>query len=98
MNDARRSTGVVVVGLPPEIDVTNALAVGQQLRSAFVPGVKIVIADMTSTVFCDSSGINALVITYMHAVARDAQLRVAAPHPNVVRVMKIVGLDRKSVV
>ena len=94
MRDAERSAGFVVVSMPAELDVANALAAEQQLRAAFRPGVKVVVADMTSTVFCDSSGIHALVIAYRHAVAHDAQLQVAVPHDNVVRVMKIVGLDQ----
>ena len=51
----------VVVALPAEIDMANADQVGQQLGSAFAPGVRTVIADMTATTFCDSSGIGMLV-------------------------------------
>jgi STAS domain len=50
----------VVVALPAEIDVANAGQLGQQLGSAFAPSVTTVIADMTATTFCDSSGIKML--------------------------------------
>jgi hypothetical protein len=50
-----------------------------RLRSALTPGVTIVTADMTSTVFCDCSGIRSLLLAHDHAAARDAQLRLAVP-------------------
>ena len=42
--------------------MANAEDVGDQLRSALTPSVTIVTADMTSTVFCDSSGIRSLLL------------------------------------
>lgn len=57
MADPEHPPRPVIVTLPAEIDIANGAAVGQQLCSAFAPGVTLVIADMTPTVFCDSSGI-----------------------------------------
>jgi anti-sigma B factor antagonist len=84
----------VIVGLPAEIDIANAAGVGQRLCSAFAPGVTMVIADLTPTVFCDSSGVSQLVLAYHCAAAHHAQLRMVVPHPNVLRVLTVVGLDR----
>jgi anti-sigma B factor antagonist len=53
-----------------------------------------VIADLTSTVFCDSSGVSQLVLAYHCAAAHNAQLRLVVPHPNVLGVPTVVGLDR----
>ena len=83
----------VIVMLPAEIDIANGAAVGQQLCSAFAPGVTIVIADMTSTVFCDSSGISQLVLAHHCAAAHQAQLRLAVPHDQVLEVLKVTGVD-----
>ncbi len=69
----------VIVPLPTEIDIANGAAVGQQLCAAFSPGVTIVIADMTATVFCDSSGISQLVLAHHCAAAHRAQLRLVVP-------------------
>jgi anti-anti-sigma factor len=84
----------VIVALPAEIDIANGAAVGQQLCSAFAPGVTIVIADMTATVFCDSSGISQLVLAHHCAAAHHAQLRLAVPHDQVRDVLKVTGVDR----
>jgi anti-sigma B factor antagonist len=94
MADPERMSGPVVVTLPAEIDMANADGVGEQLRSAFTPGVAIVIADMTSTVFCDSSGMRSLGLAYRCAADHDAQLRLAAPDTKVRQVLKLTGLDR----
>jgi anti-anti-sigma regulatory factor len=50
-------TWLAVVPLSAEIDITNSRQVGIDLLAAFPPGVRLVIADMTATTVCDSSGI-----------------------------------------
>jgi anti-sigma B factor antagonist len=86
--------GPVIVALPAEIDMANADGVGEQLRSAFTPGVPIVVADMTLTVFCDSYGLRALARARRCAAAHHAQLHLAVPDTRVVQVLKLAGLDR----
>lgn len=53
-----------------------------------------VIADMTATVFCDSSGISQLVLAHHCAAAHHAQLRLAVPHDQVREILKVTGVDR----
>jgi len=85
----------VVVGLPAEIDVTNAEQVFSQLCAALGPGVDVVIADLTSTVFCDSSGLRHLLFAQQRARESDAQLRLAIPLGCPVRrVLELTGADR----
>ena len=84
----------VIVGLPAEIDIANAAGVGQRLCAAFASRVTMVIADLTSTVFCDSSGVSQLVLAHHCAAAHNAQLRLVVPYPNVLQVLTVVGLDR----
>ena len=94
MADLDRPPTPVIVPLPAEIDIANGAAVGQQLCSAFAPGVTIVIADMTATVFCDSSGVSQLVLAHHCAAAHHAQLRLAVPYDQVQDVLKVTGVDR----
>jgi anti-sigma B factor antagonist len=85
----------VIVVLPAEIDVTNATQVLAKLAAALVPGVPLVIADMTSTIFCDTSGVRALVDAYDRAVTDDIGFRVAiAPEGSVRRVLELTGIIR----
>jgi anti-anti-sigma factor len=94
VNDPQPPTGPVVVCLPPEIDLSNAAAIAQQLRSALTPGVTVVIADMTATVFCDCAGITPLVQAHHRVAAHGAELRVAAAHVSILRILRLTGLDR----
>jgi anti-sigma B factor antagonist len=84
-----------VVVLPVEIDVTNSeLALGL-LAAAMAPGVPVVIADLTATSFCDTSGVRALVQAHEQAGVRGAQLRLAVPRGGSVRrVLELTGLGR----
>jgi anti-sigma B factor antagonist len=92
--DLERLSGPAVVALPAEIDMANAEGVGEQLRSAFAPGVTVVITDLTSTVFCDSYGLRHLVLAHNYAAAHRVQLRLAVPPGRVLGVLKLTGLDR----
>jgi anti-anti-sigma factor len=84
----------VIVPLPAEIDISNAKDVGAQLCAAFAPGVTVVIADLGSTVFCDSSGAHQLVLAHKRAIASNCELRVVISSARVLRVLAILGIDR----
>ena len=83
----------VVIALPAEIDMASAGRAGQQLGSAFTAGVSTVIADMTATTFCDSSGISMLVRAHQQAAANNTQLRLVVPSAAVLRALTLVGMD-----
>ena len=51
-----------VIVLPAELNIANVGLFGEQLDSALVPGVTVVIADMTDTTDCDSWGIRMLAV------------------------------------
>ncbi len=84
----------VVVALPAEIDMANAGRVGEQLGAALAPGVRTVIADMTTTTFCDSSGISMLVRAHRRAAASRTELRLVVPATAVRRVFTLVRMDQ----
>src|ERR1700743_3301876 len=93
-DQAARVTPVVVV-LPQEIDVTNSEPVYDQLVAALVPGVHHVVSGLTSTVFCDSSGVHAIMHAYESAAARDVLMRLAvSPATSVRRVLELIGGGR----
>jgi anti-sigma B factor antagonist len=85
---------VAVVGLPAEIDVTNADMVREDLLSVLNQGAALLIADMSKTNFCDSSGVSALVRTFRYAGTNAIALRLVVSTPAVQRVLSITGVDR----
>jgi anti-anti-sigma factor len=60
MRDQSVRWAPAIVVLPGEIDVSNAQWVFDQLSSVFAAGATVVVADLTATVFCDSTGLSTL--------------------------------------
>lgn len=96
--DDQCSASPVVVALPDELDITSADAIGELLRSAFAPGVAVVIADMTRTSFCDTSCFRSLAHVHDYAGSSGAQLRLVIRPGPVRRVLWLLGLDRSLAV
>ena len=85
---------VAVVTLPVEIDVTNADAIGEELLAVLNQGASLLVADMSTTIFCDSSGVSALVRVFRRAASSGQAMRLAVSTPAVQRVLSISGVDR----
>lgn len=90
----RPLAGPEIVTLPREVDISNGPRIGRELLAAFGPHTTVVIADMSLTEFCDSSGIRQLLIANDAAQARGAELRVVVRSRAVLRVMQITGVDQ----
>jgi anti-sigma B factor antagonist len=84
----------VVVALPAEIDISNAGALATKLRAAIGPQAGVVIADLSTTAFCDSSGVRILVLARDWATADGAELRLVAPPGPTLVVLRLIGLDQ----
>jgi len=83
----------IVVTLPREIDLVSAGRVGEDLEAALGQGVGAVVADMSGTRFCDTSGVHALVMAHKRAKASHTGFRVVLRPGEVRRVFGILGLD-----
>jgi anti-sigma B factor antagonist len=79
--------------LPGEIDLVNADEVLASLTAAIGTGASLVIADMTSTTFCGTTG--ARVVMRAAAAAEDcgAKLRVVGAGKTQRKVLAILGLE-----
>ena len=84
----------VVVTLPAEIDIVNAGQVHEELVAAIGRAAAGVIADMSETTFCDSSGVSALVRAFRQALAGRSELRLVVSHPAVCRILTMEGVDQ----
>jgi|SRR5215469_1373969 len=88
-----RAVRPAVVTLPTEIDITNAGDVAEELRAAIASGGSTVVADLTATVFCDSSGLRVVLLAHDWATADGVELRLAvSPGPALV-ILKMLSLD-----
>jgi anti-anti-sigma factor len=83
-----------VVGFPGYVDVSNVSQLRDRLLSVINRGASVLIADMTDTVSCDHSLVDAVVRACQRATVSGTQLRLVVPAPLVRRVLTIEGLDR----
>jgi anti-anti-sigma factor len=82
---------VIVVRLPAEIDSSNAEHVRQRLCAALIPGVRVVVADLTGTTFCDVAGVRGLSRARTRATAMNTELRLAVRPGPVRRVLAMIS-------
>lgn len=95
-SDAERSAGretTSYVVMPAEIDICSAGEAAGELDAAIVPGVRVIVVDMTSTTFCDTSGLRVLAHAHQRARAQGAELRLVTAAPQVLRVLEVTALD-----
>jgi anti-sigma B factor antagonist len=82
-----------VVSLPDEIDISNADGVREILLSTINRGAALLVVDMSTTTFCDSAGVNALVRAFKRATASGAGMRLVVATTAVQRILAITGVD-----
>jgi anti-sigma B factor antagonist len=88
---APRSDGQVVVALSGELDVADAVRVAATLTALAANGREIIV-DLANLEFMDSSGLAALVRARRDARNVGLDVRLAAPRPQVRRILTITRL------
>jgi phosphoserine phosphatase RsbU/P len=83
-----------VVTMPAEMDITNASEISDLLAAVTGQSPEVITADMTATVFCDSSGVHALVRAQELAAAGGSELRLALGSSPTTRIIQLLGLDQ----
>src|ERR1700730_2165186 len=83
----------VVIMLPEEIDITISPGLQDALLAVITRQPAMVVADMSATTFCDSSGMHAIVTAYRQAVGSGTDLRLVIRHPATRRVFELSGVD-----
>jgi anti-anti-sigma factor len=82
-----------VVTLPAEIDIANADQVREDLLSVLNQGAVLLIADLSTTTFCDSAGVSALARTFRRANASQSEMRLVVSTLAVQWVLALTGLS-----
>jgi anti-anti-sigma factor len=85
---------LAVVTMPGEIDMSNSAAIQEALLLAVAQRPAALVVDMTSTTFCDSAGVRAVMISGGQASAADFELRLVIGSPGVMRVFTLIGADQ----
>ncbi len=87
-------SGVPVVAAPEEIDITSVPGLRSALLEAATDASGTLVADMTRTRFCDSSGVDALIAAHKRAQAEGGELLLVTSSDAVLRILAITGVDR----
>ena len=87
--------GEVVVALGGELDIVSAEAAVSYVREVIDRRGGPVIVDLTALTFCDARGLGALVRMAGYAERAGCPFRLASPRPSLVKLMRIIGLDRR---
>jgi anti-sigma B factor antagonist len=85
--------GVPVVSAAEEIDISNAGEFRSALQSA-ATGHPMIVADLSLTEYCDSSGLNVLVRALRRAEDQGGELRLVASTSAVLRILNVTGVGK----
>ncbi len=86
-------SGLPVVRGPAEIDITNAGQMRAALLAAAAQGHATIVVDLTDTSFCDTSGLQVLVLAHRRAAAEGGELRLVVRAATLLRLFSITGVD-----
>ena len=81
----------LVVPAPAELDLATAEDLRAALDVALASGVDVVVADLSGTTFCDSSGIKVLVHAALRAQRVGQRFELRGTSPSLRRTIDIVG-------
>ena len=86
-------SGLPVVRGPAEIDITNAGQLRAALLAAAAQGHATIVVDLTETSFCDTSGLQVLVLAHRRAAAEGGELRLVVRAATLLRLFSLTGVD-----
>ncbi|MEU4835381.1 STAS domain-containing protein [Streptosporangium sp. NPDC023615] len=96
---SRSHAGHTVVTIIGEIDLYTAPRLQAEFTRLLGQNqTMLVVLDMSSVEFCDSTGMNVLLSALKRLRERGGTLEVAAPRPAVRKILQVTGLDSVFVV
>jgi anti-anti-sigma factor len=84
-----------IARLEGDLDIATVPELRERLLGLLSPGVRLLIIDLSGVSFSDVAGLAVLIGTQRRATARGMVVRLVAPRPQVVKLLRITGLDRR---
>ncbi len=91
----RSQNGYTIAAISGDLDIASVPALREQLLGLLRPDASRIVADLSGVTFCDASGLAVLIGVGRRARLLGGVLRLAAPSPPVVTVLRLTGLDRQ---
>jgi anti-sigma B factor antagonist len=85
-------TDPMIISLNGELDIASASQLEERINALVAGGRNRLVVNLADLIFCDSTGIGALVRGNTACLERGGYLRLAAPNRNITRVLAVVGL------
>jgi anti-anti-sigma factor len=85
--------GLVVIRAEGEIDTSTVGSLDDAVDTALRKGSDRLVLDLSQVIFVDSAGASALLTAHRAAEARGGRLGVVSPSDQVLRVVRLLGLD-----
>jgi anti-anti-sigma factor len=92
--DVREASGGVVLAPSGRLTVVTAPQLRTAVAERIAEGDRLIIVDLSTTDFVDSSGLGALVSCLKSARQAGGDLRLVAPTEQVAMVLRMTNLDR----
>ncbi len=86
-------SGLPVVRGPAEIDIANAGRLRAALLAAAAQGHATIVVDLGETAFCDTAGLQVLVLAHRRAIAEGGELRLIVRAATLLRLFSLTGVD-----
>ena len=94
VDEERPVAGVVVLAVAGEVDLHVAPSLRERLHKAVDAAGRAVILDLSEVTFVDSMTLSVIVGAGKRARARQSEVRLVVPRPEIRRVFEITLLDR----
>jgi anti-anti-sigma factor len=85
--------GLTIARLEGDLDIATAPSLRERLLGVLGPGVRLLIIDLSGVSFCDAAGLAVLISVQRRTIARGIIVRLAAPRPQLAKLLRITGLD-----
>jgi anti-anti-sigma factor len=89
-----RRPGHTIVALHGNLDTAAAPALREHLIAELHDSARLLILDLGEVAFCDAAGLAVLIGTQRRATGLGITLHLAAPNPQITKLLRITGLDR----
>ena len=91
----RSQNGYTIAAIRGDLDIASVPALRERLLALLQPHASRIVADLSGVTFCDASGLAVLIGVSRRARLLGGVLRLAAPSPPVITVLRLTGLDRQ---
>ena len=83
-----------IARLESDLDIVTTPVLRERLLSMLSPDMRLLVIDLSGVSFCDVSGLAALIGTQRRARGLGITVRLAAPRPQMAKLLRVTGLDQ----